>query len=81
MTTGTITSIVGDGVELLVTTTVNGAGYAVNMGQVFFDSLDTPGKIMYLSNLINSIRMTNRSMENVHQDLIGTVIPLPTLTE
>lgn len=81
MTTGVITSIVHDGTNLLISTTIAGAVYSINMSPEYFDSLDTAGKISFLTAFLTAQRTINRLPENVHQELIGTVLTLPTLPE
>ena len=81
MATGTISSIIHDGTNVTVTVQVQGADYSVSLSPDFFDSLSTVDKTAFLTAFVSAQRTTNRLPENVHQDLIGTVIPLPTLTE
>lgn len=81
MTIGTITSIIHDGVNIAVTTTVAGANYIINLPPEYFDSLDTAGKIAFLTSFLTAQRAINRLPENVHQELIGTVLTLPALPE
>lgn len=81
MTTGTITSIITDGVLINIGVTVAGAEYVLSTSPALFDSLDTAGKIAYLENFVAGYRNSYRLPENAHQELIGTVITLPTLAE